>query len=292
MNGGSFETICCYLCGSGEYEGVHKLKQERTGGLEWQLVKCRNCGVVFHNPRLKEELAVDARNDRNLFADIIHAKVGLDGYANTYLNETRIRRFERELDKIESFKKSPGRILDVGSGPGTFIMVAKKRGWDGIGIDIEGWCKDAGKRLGVEIIIGDINEGILPSGSFDVSFSFSSLEHFYNPLKILKEIYRSLKPGGISVTSGLVNYDSIERKAGFRSFWIDNRPPWVLSYWTPKTIRLMHEKAGFYRGNIEIECGWIKNRIIRASSYSVKPLANFVLNKYGLGHALRVIAIK
>lgn len=292
MNGEILEKICCYLCGSEDYDVVHKFRHKKNNELEWHLVKCRNCGLVFHNPRLKEELAVDAYNNRNTFADIIHAKLDVDGYVNTYLNERRIQIFEQELDKIESFKKNQGMILDVGSGPGTFIMVAKKRGWNGIGIDIAQWCEDAGKRLGVEIIIGDINEGILASDSFDVCFSFSSLEHFYNPLKTLKEIYRCLKPEGISVTAGLVNYDSIERKVGFRSFWVDNEPPAGLSYWTPKTIRLMHEKAGFYKGNIQIECEWINNRVIWAFCYPAKPLVNYVLNKYELGYALRVIASK
>ena len=36
--------------------------------------------------------------------------------------------------------------------------------------------------------------------SFDVVFSKSLLEHFYYPEKIVKELYRILKPGGLAVT--------------------------------------------------------------------------------------------
>lgn len=45
-----------------------------------------------------------------------------------------------------------------------------------------------------------------PSDSFDVVFSFSSIEHFAGenysgPLKSLKEMERVLKPGGIAVVT-------------------------------------------------------------------------------------------
>ncbi len=287
MKDDNYEIISCYLCGEMNYETVHNFKQEKG---EWKLVKCHNCRFVFHSPRLKEGLAIGGYDNKNEFADIVHAKCDVDEYIKDYLKEESLKRFEWELDNIETLKKSPGMVLDVGSGPGTFIMLAKKRGWDGIGVDIASWCKEAGEKIGVEIKIGNINEGIFPSNTFDVSFSYSALEHFYNPLKTLTEIYRCLKPGGVSVTSGLVNYNSIERKLGFNNYWEHNKPPAVVSQWTVETMRLMHEKAGF--SNIRIECEWIKSRAIWACLYPVKPIANYVLNKCGLGTSLRVVATK
>ena len=285
-----FEDVPCNLCGSGNNYRV-KLFQHK-GSKKWQLVKCQNCGFVFHSPRLNEKIAVDAYDNKSPFADIIHSKLEIDEYLKRYLKEDVIQSFSKELDKIEKIKKSPGKILDIGSGPGTIVMLAKKRGWDGVGIDIASWCKEAGEKIGVDVLIGDINEGFLASESFDVCFSFSAIEHFYNPLKTMKEIYRCLKPGGVSVTSGMTNYNSIERKIGLKNYWKTSDPPAVVSYWTPQSMRFMHKKAGFLQNNINIECEWIQNKIIWSCLYPIKPLANKLLNKCGLGTSLRVVAMK
>ena len=97
--------------------------------------------------------------------------------------------------KFEKGKK----ILDIGCGRGDFLNGFIKCGLDGYGID----QSDAAKKFcpKAEIIIGNI-DSVLPyaDNTFDYIYSKSVIEHFYYPEKLVKEIYRILKPGGVVIT--------------------------------------------------------------------------------------------
>jgi len=91
-------------------------------------------------------------------------------------------------------------VLDLGCGRGEFLMGFVHCGLKVYGVDqslvANSICPEA------EISQSDLENEPLPykSGSFDVVFSKSFLEHFYYPEKLVQEIYRILKPGGIAIT--------------------------------------------------------------------------------------------
>ena len=91
------------------------------------------------------------------------------------------------------------KILDLGCGRGEFLKGFIKCGLVGYGIDqsaaAKKFCPEA------EILVESIDE-TLPynDNSFDYVYSKSVIEHFYYPEKLIKEIYRILKPGGLVIT--------------------------------------------------------------------------------------------
>ncbi len=100
------------------------------------------------------------------------------------------------------FKKEDGsekKLLDIGSGKGNHLV-----GFSRNGIIIKGLDK---RKECIEILSGfDIRECDLEKDHFpfednyfDFVFSKSILEHVYNTENIVKETYRVLKPGGITV---------------------------------------------------------------------------------------------
>lgn len=102
---------------------------------------------------------------------------------------------------FERFHLKPGdHLLDVGCGRGEFLRGFIQSGAIGFGVDqsraAESYCPDAVLK------ISDIeNEGIpYEDNSFDVVYSKSVIEHFYYPERMVKEIFRVLKPGGKIVT--------------------------------------------------------------------------------------------
>ncbi|MBU1086372.1 MAG: class I SAM-dependent methyltransferase [Candidatus Omnitrophica bacterium] len=92
------------------------------------------------------------------------------------------------------------KILDLGCGRGEFLRGFIRSGLNGHGVDeslaAQSICPEA------EIVKSDLEKQALPytDNSFDIIFSKSVLEHFYYPEKLVKEIYRILKPGGIVIT--------------------------------------------------------------------------------------------
>ena len=102
---------------------------------------------------------------------------------------------------FERFDLKPGvTFLDVGCGRGEFLRGFIECGVAGYGVDqsraAEQYCPNATLKM------SDIeNEGIPYEDSFfDVVYSKSVIEHFYYPERMVKEIFRTLKPGGMVIT--------------------------------------------------------------------------------------------
>ncbi|MCX5809256.1 MAG: class I SAM-dependent methyltransferase [Proteobacteria bacterium] len=92
------------------------------------------------------------------------------------------------------------KILDLGCGRGEFLRGFIRCGLDGYGVDqsfiAKSICPEA------EILQSNLENEPLPydDNSFDVIFSKSVLEHFYYPERLVMEIYRIVKPGGLVIT--------------------------------------------------------------------------------------------
>jgi predicted SAM-dependent methyltransferase len=71
----------------------------------------------------------------------------------------------------------------------------------------------------------------------------SYLEHELNPLAVLQELHRTLQPGGVALIK-VPNYASLNRRIMGRR-WCGFRHPDHLNYFTPKTLRMIAERAGF-----------------------------------------------
>lgn len=94
------------------------------------------------------------------------------------------------------------RILVLGCGPRPQAMrMLLERGYDVLGIDpIPGFARAASEYLGVPegVMVGSAEDIPLPSGSQDIVFFESVLEHVDSPISSMREIFRVLNPGGLA----------------------------------------------------------------------------------------------
>jgi len=201
------EYISCNLCGNNDYEVIYPSQYElaqsanlvdtfKSSGdqvLLDQLVRCKNCGLQYLNPRLKEELVIQGYSS---------------GEDETFVSQKSAREhtFEKSLKMIEKWVPQRGRILDIGTAGGSFLGMAHRRGWEVAGCEPSRWLSQWGTReYGISITPGTLFDMQLEQDSFEAVTLWDVLEHTGDPTAVLKECHRVLKPDGLLV----VNYPDI-----------------------------------------------------------------------------------
>lgn len=183
-------TSRCPLCASYTSRPVFSLLRPRevaaTGrpteelyGRAGPLVRCGECGLVRQDPPA-------------------HAPYE-DAEDPDYLNELEGLRvtFRRTLETIERFRLPPGRLLDVGAGPGVLVEEAAERGWEAFGVELSAWAVNEAERRGMDVRRQTLEALDEPDGSVDAATLADVIEHVPDPLGMMRRLYALLKPGGV-----------------------------------------------------------------------------------------------
>lgn len=107
--------------------------------------------------------------------------------------------FGKYLDHIEKVHPHKGKLLDVGAATGTFLLNAKKRGWDVAGLEISGYASEQAQKEGLDVRTGTLEARLFEPQSFDVITMFDLLEHVPNPDQTIALAKNLLKPNGLLV---------------------------------------------------------------------------------------------
>jgi ubiquinone/menaquinone biosynthesis C-methylase UbiE len=94
------------------------------------------------------------------------------------------------------------KLLDVGCGEGFFLFNATEAGYITKGVELSrNSAEYARSEFGLDVETGLLEEAHFPENYFDVVTLWQVLEHLSQPLIVLEEAYRVLKPGGVLVVS-------------------------------------------------------------------------------------------
>ena len=114
-------------------------------------------------------------------------------------NNQRLVNYRIGLERIESHV-GHGRLLDVGSGSGTVLSMAKKRGWQCVGVEMSpGLGKATSIELEVPIHIGTFEDADLAPHSFQALTFWDVIEHVVDPVLCIRRTQDLLAPGGIAL---------------------------------------------------------------------------------------------
>lgn len=162
------------------------------------ILRCRSCSQIYQWPLpSREEIA-------ELFRRLYTVGEGevpeLRGYYQFGFDDAPdnplVQLYDRWLDAIERHH-APGRLLDVGCGTGLFLVAARRRGWEAIGIDASREATAfARTSFGCEVHTGDFDE-LDATERFDVVTMWDIVEHSRAPVTLLEVARRHLRPGGL-----------------------------------------------------------------------------------------------
>ena len=217
------EETVCPLCGS---------KKERFLFLKesFRIVECRDCSLVYVNPRMSKQALEKAYNVNKISP--------MDYYQESEFGDKKA--FGKRLKLIERFTKCKGKMLDVGCNVGTFLEVAKESGWDCFGIDVnKGVADDCAKR-GIKFFATTIEKAKFKKEFFDVVILNDVLEHVHKPVKFMQSVCKLLKKGGI-VFLVTPNIKSLTAKV-LRKRWHHLKPDEHLTYFSLNTLKVLLKK--------------------------------------------------
>ena len=190
---------------------------------------CADCGFGWQHP------LPTAQNVRNYYE-------GQPPYILQGAQEKEVG-FSRRIHRINALQPDRGRLLDVGSGLGYFLNLAKKDGWDVLGVEPqESSVKYCREQMGLEVCQGHVEDLEAAPESFDVVTLWDVWEHVHEPLPFLKMCADLVAPGGLLVIA-------IPNASGWPARLFKGRWRYVMSthlnYFTTSFVERVMKAQGF-----------------------------------------------
>jgi len=199
---------------------------------EYRIFRCLDCGLAFAWP-------VPTREDtEGLYRDkSFKPKTGRARRWKYYLL-TRV---------IDHFRRVPGRWLDIGcsqAGIGQALNRGLKRPY--LGIDLSLAPLEYAASLGVNVRPGSLESLEFPPESFAVAVLSHVLEHVPDPVSLLGEVHRVLKPRGLV-------YLAVPDLGHWRTLlvgesWKYFGPPGHIWYFNRRSLARLLRRCGFRVG--------------------------------------------
>ncbi len=261
----------CPLCGNADRDVLYEGLTDQLYGVpgKWTYRKCRCCGLIFMTPRPTIEDAGKAYTVYPTHAPIVlpdnlprrlRSYVWRGYLANRFGYVQGVSRLQRIIGWLAYLHPGQreyangnimhlpasrrGRVLDVGCGTGYVINELRTFGWDVEGVDPDLEAADvAWKAFGLKIGTGMLEDQSYPSDKFDAVLMNHVIEHVHDPVNLLRECHRILRPGGLLVVA-TPNAESLGHNY-FGANWRVLEPPRHLTIFSSRTLFQLAEEAGF-----------------------------------------------
>ncbi len=270
----------CYVCGT-QGKSLYKDLRDRLFGApgKWNFKKCQNhgCGLLWLDPMpVEESISLAYRNyythqDPEHFSNTLPRRAyrliqeGYLAHKYGYYNGSMAawkkllgmlmylhpgRREDVDFNIMYLPADPKGHLLEIGCGSGQILKKMQQMGWQVEGVDFDPSAVENARNKGLQVRFGALEAQNYPNDHFDVIFMSHLIEHAHDPLKILREAHRILKPGGelILITP---NNESLGHRL-FKEAWRGLEVPRHLYIFTLKALLVLSQEAGFKVKNLKI----------------------------------------
>jgi SAM-dependent methyltransferase len=204
--------------------------------------RCLGCDLIFKDiPESHDDVVATYRDDY------------FSGYSTDQLGGQRVRLFDHILDLLLKHGEL-GRLLDVGTGCGFFLVAARKRQWEVKGVEPSIQSVEVARRQnGLDVFTGTLQE-YAENSRFDVITFINVLDHSSMPWVEIKRASQLLRLGGLiylRFPNGLLHSRiyRLSHKGNF-SYSLSRFPVFHLFSFTPRYIRGLLRDHGFIQTTI------------------------------------------
>jgi 2-polyprenyl-3-methyl-5-hydroxy-6-metoxy-1,4-benzoquinol methylase len=228
------QTVNCNFCGSADCA-----LYDRSQG--WSIVKCKQCGLCFTNPRPTLESLASFYTLR-YFKDEDQKRFDFYSGDAEYLGSEID--YNQRIADVEGRARRRGSLLEIGAATGAFLKVMRERGWKVSGVEISRDAVEAAKEHeDVTLFCGSLEE-FETEEKFAAVCMYQSLEHVPDPAYAIKRAYELLSPGGIMVIE-VPNLKAFDMKWSKQRRLSNYDLPLHLTHFEPAVLRRKLEATGF-----------------------------------------------
>ncbi len=281
--GSRYINVCPIGCGSGFDSTAIVLR-------EGPLRRCRECGQLIS--QCNEAVYYESMKEFDV------PKGTFPGPENLRRHTHRSRKILKRITRTLNKKECDIDLLDVGCSSGSFLVVARDYGFRVAGVEPAPAAANTAREMQFVIYEGTLESLNLVKDSYDVITIFEVIEHLKDPVIVLKECERILRPGGIVVIC-TGNAESWTAKHMVRDWEYFNmvKLGGHVSFFTPISVRMLAERTGFEVSDLRTRnvrfCGRARTGAVR---YRVAKIAGEVSSGFarlfGRGHNMLVIMRK
>lgn len=219
----------CPWCNSEETQMHLRVKDLFLTGEDFEIHKCRECGLLFTEPRpapdkidryYQSEEYYSHQENKNGFIPKIYESV-------KKVNLRHKRKLATEGLKV-------GTMLEIGCGVGDFLHEMEQNGWNCTGIEPSKEAKTIAKTRVKADILNPEELARLKDESFDLITMWHVLEHVDNLKEEVMHLQRLLKKGGRLVLA-LPNFKSADAEY-YREYWAAYDVPRHLNHFCRESI--------------------------------------------------------
>jgi 2-polyprenyl-3-methyl-5-hydroxy-6-metoxy-1,4-benzoquinol methylase len=243
----------CYLCGAtGKLLYSELTDQLFSAPGVWDLKQCTDavCGLIWLDPTpIEEDIALAYRRYYTHQNETATENTGIALLAYRILAGVSIRatgiiKEQRSIRTRYLGGEAPGKLLEIGCGAGDYIALMRTLGWTVEGVETDHVaCRYARQTHTLTVHEGTLESKGYPENSFDAIVMNHVIEHVFDPVTLLKECRRIVKPGGrvivITPNSGSWGHRT------FRKNWRGLEPPRHIHVFSPTPLKKCANLACF-----------------------------------------------
>jgi 2-polyprenyl-3-methyl-5-hydroxy-6-metoxy-1,4-benzoquinol methylase len=255
-----FSKDYCLICGS-KGGKLYRSIPDRLYGTkgEWNIENCPDCGMGWLNPcPINEDIPFlypDYYTHQSPNSPVEHNQQVQGLFRNRrLLDKLLITLINKQIINpliTPSYwrplwlrNQEQGNILDLGCGNGQFLATIHKLGWNAYGVEPDPTAAKAAKAVpGIHVHIGELDTADFFDNMFDVIRIHHVLEHVIDPLRILNQCQRILRPNGHLLIQ-TPNFDSFVHKR-FKQYWLSLDPPRHLHLLTKRSLSGLLVNTGY-----------------------------------------------
>lgn len=211
-------------------------------GRETGIVRCSGCHGVYPLP-----MPVPDGNP--------YLEHSAEDYFKGHDSKAKVAAGENLGRRAASILGSSGSLLEIGCGGGELLRGAANAGWDVFGIEMtETFAQIAETKFGVAVEVARAEAATALQKQWDVVLLAAVLEHVLDPLTLLAQVHRGLRPRGL-IYIDVPNECSLYSRVGNAYLHLTGKdwavnlsptfPPFHVAGFCPNSLRWALAKAGF-----------------------------------------------